>query len=144
MDQTQGKEATSTARHVNRPLVVVCACIGVGLVIHMMGAVLEPLANDVGFGNAPTVARVFSVIGPLPIVVWQAMVVSRSWRWLTGAVSAVAAFWFGRWLQGLFGLDPPYIYFVLGLGLQIEGTAIGAVVAIGFIASRISGIIRSR
>ena len=144
MDQTQGKDATSTARHVNRPLVVVCASIGVGLVIHMMGAVLEPLANNVGFGNAPTVARVFSVIGPLPIVVWQAMVVSRNWGWLTGAVFGVAAFWFGRWLQGLFGLNPPYIYFVLGLGLQIEGTAIGAAVTIGFIASRISRIIRIR
>jgi hypothetical protein len=144
MDQAQGKETTSIARHVNRPLVVVCASIGVGLVIHMMGAVLDPLAKDVGLSNAPTVARVLSVVGPLPVVVWQAMVVSRSWRWLTGAVSALAAFWFGRWLQGLFGLDPPYIHFILGLGLQIEGTAIGAAVAIGFIASRISRIVRSR
>jgi hypothetical protein len=129
---------------MNRPWLVVCASIAAGLVIYLAGAILERRSGNGPVSNESTVLKACSVIGPLPLVVWQAMVVSRSWRWLTGAASAVATFWFGHWLQGLYGLDPPYIYFVLGMGLQIEGTAIAAATAVGFIASRISHVVRGR
>ena len=144
MDPTQGKQTTFVPRRVNRPLAVSCSSVGVGLVIYCAGAVMELHGGEVRFGIAPMVAKVCAVAGPIPVLVWQAMVISRSWRWLTGVAAAVATFWFGRWLQGLFGLDPPYIYFFLGVSLQIEATAIGATVAIGFVASRISGVIRGR
>jgi hypothetical protein len=144
MALTQGNQTASVPRRVNRPWVVIFASVGIGLVVYCAGALLELFGGDDHFGIVPTVARVCAAGGPIAVVVWQAMVVSRSWRWLTGAAAVIAIFSFGRWLQGLFGLDPPYIYFVLGIGLQIEATAIGVAVAIGFIASRISRAIRIR
>ncbi len=142
MDPTQGNQSPLAARRVNRPWVVICASVGIGLVVLCAGVLLERFGGDGRFGIVPTVVKVCAVAGPIPVVVWQAMVCSRRWRWATGAAAAVAVFGLGRWLQGLFGFDPPYIYFVLGIGLQIEATAIGAAVAMGFIGSRIAGIFR--
>jgi len=119
---------------------IVLGAIVVGALLFGTGAVLECSATGLGEGTLGTLAllaKLAGVAGPLAVALWHGMAASGRWRWVTALCSTVGLFAFGRWLQGLFGLDPPYIYFCLGLTLQIEAIAMGAAATVSLSASAI-------
>ncbi len=122
---------------MRRRVRVTLGAITAGALLVGIGAVLEHSAAGLGEGTLGTIAllaKLAGVAGPIAVLLWNAMAVSGRWRWITALSSTTALFAFGRWLQGLFGLDPPYIYFCLGLTLQIEAIAMGIAAAVSFIS----------
>lgn len=113
---------------------IIFTALAVGVALYCVGAILDRFEGVADSGVA-LVAKACAVAGPIPVIVWQGMAASGRWRWLTGAAATAAVFGLGRWLQGLFGLDPPYLCFYLGMILQIEAMAMAVAVAVHLVAS---------
>lgn len=140
MDTAEGKHPSAGSRRRGHLWFVPCASLAVGVGVYGTCVLVEQFS--LGFDTTAT--KAIAIALPIPIVFWQAMAVSRRLKWLTGAVAALALFCVGRWLEGLFGLDPPYIHFFLGIILQVEAVAIAVAIAVAFTASSISRINRGR
>jgi hypothetical protein len=125
---------------MHRRVRIVFGAIVVGALLFGTGVVLEHSATSLGegiLGTLALLAKLAGVAGPVAVALWHGIAASGRWRWATALCSTMALFAFGRWLQGLFGLDPPYIYFCLGLTLQIEAVAMGVAATVSLTASAI-------